>query len=250
MPGEPKRPSAKLAVEIALRRLVLRTGFDLVRDPFRHRFVYALHQHDVRNVLDIGANVGQFGDELRRAKFTGSILSVEPLADAYRELVAHTGKDPLWSTERAAVSDQPGTITMNVSANSVSSSALPMLGEHTSAADEARYVATEQVPATTVDDLVARHKLDPAVTLLKLDVQGYEKAVLDGAVETLSRFACVRTEMSLTRLYDGQVLMPELVGLLDKHGFELWFVERGFTDPVTRRVLQMDGVFFAKTVTE
>jgi hypothetical protein len=39
--------------------------------------------------------------------------------------------------------------------------------------------------------------------------------------------------------------MPEIVDLLGKHGFELWFVEPGFADPVTRRLLQLDGVFYA-----
>ena len=119
-------------------------------------------------------------------------------------------------------------------------------GEHTSAAPEARYVRTEEVPATTVDELVAKHGIDPASTLLKIDVQGYEKAVLDGAKETLSKFAGVRTEMSLTALYDGQTLLPEMITYLDGLGFDLWQVERGFTDPVTRRVLQMDGVFFRR----
>jgi FkbM family methyltransferase len=239
-------PNPKLAVAIALRRLVHRAGFDLVREDFSYRFVFALHQHGVRAVLDIGANVGQFAHDLRRSKFTGDIVSVEPLGAAYRELVEHASGDPAWTTEQAAVSDEPGTLTMNVSANSVSSSVLSMRGEHTSAAPEARYVSTEEVPAVTVDDLVARHGLDPATTLLKIDVQGYEKAVLEGARDTLGKFAGVRTEMSLTPLYEGQTLMPDIVAYLDARGFELWSVERGFTDPTTRRLLQMDGVFFRR----
>jgi len=66
--------------------LVNRSGFDVVRDGFRFRFVFALQQHGVESVLDIGANVGQFGRDLRRAKFAGQILSVEPLREAYRQL--------------------------------------------------------------------------------------------------------------------------------------------------------------------
>ena len=197
-------------------------------------------------VLDIGANVGQFGRDLRRAKFAGRILSVEPLRGAYRQLEAELAVDPAWTAERAAVSDQPGTLTMNVAGNSVSSSVLPMRSEHVDAAPAARYVNTEEVTATTVDDLVVRHKLDPASTLLKIDVQGYEKSVLDGAEQTLPRFAAVRTELSLVPLYDGQALMPEMMAYLDERGFDLWFLERGFTDPHTRRVLQLDGVFFRR----
>jgi FkbM family methyltransferase len=239
-------PNPKLFAAIALRRLVHRAGFDLVREDFSYRFVYALQQHGVRTVIDIGANAGQFGQDLRRAKYTGDILSVEPLDAAFRALSGQASADAAWTVERAAVSDECGTLTMNVSANSVSSSVLSMRGEHMTAAPEARYVATEQVPAVTVDDLVTRHGIDPATTVLKIDVQGYERAVLDGARETLGKFAGVRTEMSLTPLYDGQALMPEIVAYLDERGFDLWSVERGFTDPRTRRLLQLDGVFFRR----
>jgi hypothetical protein len=95
-----------------------------------------------------------------------------------------------------------------------------------------------------VDEIVTAHDLDPERTLLKIDVQGYERDVLDGAVKTLPAFLGVRTEMSLVPLYEGQALMPEIVELLARHGFELWHVEPGFTEPGTRRLLQLDGVFF------
>jgi hypothetical protein len=83
-------------------------------------------------------------------------------------------------------------------------------------------------------------------TLLKIDVQGYEKAVLAGAADTLGTFAGVRTELSLTPLYDGQALLPEVTEFLAGQGFDLWLLERGFTDPQTRRLLQMDGTFFRR----
>lgn len=224
--------------------LVHRAGFDVTRDAFKHRFVYQVKLHDIDTVLDIGANTGQFGRLLRQSKFAGRVHSVEPLQSAYDELAAAADGDRLWSVQRAAVAAEPGTLTMNVSGNSVSSSALPMLDRHASAAPTAQYVAEEQVPATTIDEVVTTHGLEPQRTLLKIDVQGYEREVLDGAVKTLSSFRGVRTEMSLVPLYAGQALMPEIVDLLGRNGFELWFVEPGFTEPSTRRLLQLDGVFF------
>lgn len=229
-----------------VRLLVNRAGYDVTREPFKHRFLYALGRHGVDTVIDIGANTGQFGHQLRRSGFTGRIHSLEPLQSAYDELTAAASADQRWTTQRAAVSDTAGTITMNVSANSVSSSALPLLSRSVDAAPQTAYVATEQVPATTVDDLVGEHGLTAARTLLKIDVQGLEKAVLDGAANTLAGFAAVRTEMSLVPLYDGQALMPELLEYLGAHGFDLWFVEPGWADPVSRRLLQLDGIFFRR----
>jgi FkbM family methyltransferase len=224
--------------------LVHRAGFDVTRETFKRRFVHALLQHDIDCVLDIGANVGQFAVELRRAEFAGRIISLEPLLSAYRQLERASAGDPGWTAQRAAVAAEPGTITMNVAANSVSSSALPMLGRHAQAAPVSRYVGTEEVAATTVDELVKEHGITPERTLLKVDVQGFERPVLDGAATTLDRFAAVRSEMSLVPLYEGQALFPQLLAELSARGFELWQLEPGFVEPSSGRLLQLDGVFF------
>jgi FkbM family methyltransferase len=224
--------------------LAHRAGFDVTRETFKRHFVHALQEHGIDTALDIGANTGQFGAALRRAGFTGRIVSVEPLAAAYERLAAVSAHDAGWTTERAGVGAEPGTLTINVAGNSVSSSVLPMLDRHAAAAPRSAYVATEQVPATTVDELVKRHDIEPERALLKIDVQGYEMPVLRGATGTLDRFAAVRTEMSLVALYEGQALLPDVLAELDRHGLELWTIERGFVEPATGRLLQTDGVFF------
>jgi FkbM family methyltransferase len=223
-----------------------RRGFDVRRETFKRYFVRALEGRGIDGVLDVGANTGQFARALRQAGFGGRVVSVEPLRDAYRVLSESTALDSRWTAERAAVGARAGVLTINVAGNSLSSSVLPILDRHVHAAPHSRYVATEEVPATTVDYLVARHGLDPARTLLKLDVQGYEVPALTGAAGTLDGLAAVRTEMSLVPLYEGQALMPDLLAHLDAHGFELWLVDPGFVDPATGRPLQVDGVFFCR----
>lgn len=231
---------------LRLRSAVNRMGYDVTRENFKHRFVNALRYNGIGTVLDIGANTGQFGALLRHSGFAGRIVSLEPLSDAFDQLSRRAQSDASWSVERAAVSDQVGTLTINVAGNSVSSSVLPMLERHAAAAPASRYVATEDVPATTVDELVVRHSINPETTLLKVDVQGYEQTVLDGAAKTLDRFGAVRLELSLVPLYEGQSLMHEMVGQLAEHGLDLWVLEPGFTEPTTRRLLQLDGVFFRR----
>lgn len=221
-----------------------RAGFDVTRETFKRHFVASLRQHGIDAVLDIGANTGQFAEELRRAAFTGHIVSVEPLGDAFAVLERAAQEDSTWLTHRAAVGAHAGVLTMNVAGNSVSSSVLPMLARHSDAAPQTAYVSTEDVPATTVVDLVQRYGLEPSRTLLKIDVQGYEQPVLAGASPLLAEFAGVRTEMSLVPLYDGQVLMPEIMSHLLDRGFEMWTIEPGFVEPSTGRLLQADGVFF------
>jgi FkbM family methyltransferase len=244
MSGERKSVRRRLVESVA--EAVHEAGFDVIRSPFKHRVVHAMSQRGIRDVLDIGANTGQFAAAMRRAKVAGRIVSVEPLRDAFEQLRSHAAADPSWAVERAAVSATPGTVTINVSANSASSSVLPMLDRHAVAAPASRYVGTEEVEATTVDDLVRRHGLHPETTMLKIDVQGHELAVLEGAADTLPRFGAVRVELTVVPLYEGQALMPELMTHLDAHGLDLWVLEQGFNDPVTRRQLQYDGTFFRR----
>ncbi|MDT4950261.1 MAG: hypothetical protein QOJ37_2856 [Pseudonocardiales bacterium] len=237
----------KTRAGVAARLLVNRAGLEVTRDRFKYRFLHSLARQGITDVLDIGANVGQFGQLMRRGGFDGRIVSVEPLREAYGRLQHRAQADGNWQVEHAAVSSSPGTVTVNVSENSVSSSVLPILQRSTDAAAATAYVGTEEVTATTVDELVVRHGLTPERTLLKIDVQGFEMSVLEGAADTIDGFGAVRTEMTLVPLYDGQALLPEMIEYLGGHGFDLWYVEPGWVEPDTKRMLQLDGVFFRKS---
>jgi FkbM family methyltransferase len=225
-----------------IRHELDRRGLELVADPFGRRLVRMIHSRGIDTVIDGGANVGQFGQLLRSAGFAGRIYSVEPLSAAYAALAATAADDPRWTAERAAFSDAEGTLTINVSGNSVSSSALPMLDAHSSAAPESTYVGTESVRTVTVDAFVDRHGIDPARTLLKLDVQGYERQALEGAAGILPAVGVIETELSLRTLYDGQALIDDVLAYLRDRGFALHALTPVLRDPRTGEYLQFDGL--------
>jgi Methyltransferase FkbM domain len=130
-----------------------------------------------------------------------------------------------------------------VSANSYSSSILPMTDAHLDAAPGSQTIGTERVAVTTVVDLVESRGIDPGRTLLKIDTQGYEGPVLDGAGDLLASFAAVQLELSFVPLYSGQLLFGELTTRLTDAGFGTYALEAGFADPRTGRMLQCDGLF-------
>lgn len=229
------------------RRSLNRVGLDVSRNPYPYRLGQLLARQAVSTVVDIGANEGQFARSLRANGYTGEIVSIEPLQDAHTRLSRYAAADPHWHTVRAAVSDHDGRIEVNVAANSYSSSVLPMTAAHLDADPQSAYRGSEQVDACTLDTLVRRHGLDPARTAFKIDVQGYESAVLDGASTTLGAAAVVQVEMSLVELYAGQALMPTIVERMTAAGLTLWLLEPGFSDRVSGRLLQCDGVFVRST---
>jgi FkbM family methyltransferase len=230
-------------LKVAVRNVLHRRNLDLVRNPFPVRIAAALRHFDIDTVLDVGANVGQYGAGLRASGYRGRIVSFEPLSDAYARLARRCAHDPQWTASRAAVGAEAGELEINISANSYSSSLLPMTSAHTGAAPGSEYVGTERVPVTTLADVLPAHDVDPARSWLKIDTQGYEAPVLDGAGPRLGGFAAVQLELSFVPLYAGQALFDDLVARLTGAGFTLFGLEAGFSDPRTGRTLQCDGVF-------
>lgn len=226
-----------------VRRALNRAGIEISRDPYLKRVVRLMELLETDTVIDVGANEGQFGRDLRALGFDGRILSFEPLSGPYDRLVKATAHDKRWTAFQAAVSDGPGPINIHIARNSVSSSALPMMDAHLNADPSSTYVGQETVPATTVDAIVADYHVDPGASYLKVDVQGLESSVLDGAPSTLQSFAAVQLEVSLVPLYAGQSLMDDLVSRMGKHGFEMWILMPEFSDRLTGRTLQCDSVF-------
>ena len=148
-------------------------------------------------------------------------------------------RDSAWLTVNAAVGREPGEVEVNVSANSISSSVLPMTDAHLTGAPHSVYVSTEKVPLVTIADLVQRHRVEPSRTLLKIDTQGYEAEVLAGAGPLVTQFAALQLELSFVELYTGQQLADEALTQLRAWGYRVQNLEPGFRDP-SGRLLQMD----------
>lgn len=218
-----------------------RRGFVVRRHlAVRRQAMFAAHGVDV--VFDVGAAVGGYGGELRQFGYDGRIVSFEPLAAPYARLQAASAGDPRWATHRCALGRTPGRATINVASNSDSSSLLPMAAEHRQAAPQVDYVATEEIEVARLDDLAGRH-LNGGTGFLKLDTQGFERDVLAGADETLSRCAGLQVELSFVPLYEGGPLVDEMISLVYDHGFRMVALDQGFASP-DGAVLQADGLFF------
>ena len=209
------------------------------------RFATALKVFEIDLILDVGANEGQFGESLRASGYKGDIVSFEPLKSAHSNLLKISKRDPHWHVHRrCAVGDNCGEIDINVSANSVSSSILPMLNSHIQAAPQASYIGKDTCDLITLDSVCSTFLDGANSVLLKIDTQGYEWQVLDGASDVIHNARGVLIEMSLIPLYEGQRLWQEIKSRLESEGFTLWALQPAFIDPENGRTLQLDGLFF------
>lgn len=196
-------------------------------------------------VLDVGANKGQFASELRSSGFHGDIISFEPLSTAHSVLTKAASRDEKWQIHpRGAIGDYDGEIEINVASNTVSSSVLPMTDLHTSVSEESAYVSSEKVPIFKLDSVVHKYFTNPHHRLfLKIDVQGFEWEVLDGASQTLPYVQGLLCELSLVPLYEGQRLWMEMIRRLENDGFTLWSIRNCFINPCDGQTLQVDAIF-------
>ena len=203
-----------------------------------------LRHHRVDAVIDVGANTGQYAQVLRERGYAGRIVSYEPLSAAHEVLVRNAASDPKWTVApRCAVGDCDGEVDINVSQNLVSSSILSLNEQHVAAAPDSRFVSRERVPLVRLDS-VAADLGEARRAFLKIDTQGFEGPVIDGASGVLVRIQGMQLEMSLASVYVGQILLADMVLKLATLGFELHALFPGHSDPVSGRLLQADGVFF------
>jgi FkbM family methyltransferase len=230
-----------------VKRVLRRNGLDVVRySPSSHplaRRARLIATYRINVVLDVGANIGQYGRQLRELGYRGRLISFEPLVAAFAQLKNTARSDGSWTTMNMALGDKEGTCAINVSGNSQSSSFCEMLKVHEDTAPGSRVIGTEIVRVTTLDCLIDQLCSRDDRILLKIDAQGYEKHVLDGAERALRRIDTLQMEMSLVPLYRDEMLFPKMIEWLAGREFQLVAVEPGFTDPTSGRLLQVDGMF-------
>lgn len=229
-------------------------GVDLIRfHPKTHslaRRIALMRFYNIDLVIDVGANAGSFGRQLRSLGYDGRIHSFEPLAGAYTLLVREIGDDQRWQASRLALGRSPGVAKINISRNSYSSSLNSMLPSHLHAAPASEYVGMEDIEIRTLDSIPIHDVGTDSGIWLKIDTQGSEMAVLEGATETLKKIHTIQLEMSLTPLYENETPFAEMLSFLMARGYDPVGLEPGFTDAASGRLLQVDGIFHREIAAE
>jgi len=197
---------------------------------------------NIDTVFDVGANIGQFGVDLRRNGYKGNIISFEPVLANFHGLELTSFKDNKWRVFHKALGERSGIFTINISGNNgLSSSLLPMGYSHAQEFPESRYEDSEEVICETLLEQFNFLGVDPKTTLLKMDVQGFESKVLLGGLEIVPKIPLCYFEASLSPLYQGEASFLELLNLLDSLGHQITDVFRGTLNK-QGQLLQVDVI--------
>jgi len=203
-----------------------------------------LRKFGVTVVLDVGANAGQFGGALRDMGYAGRIVSFEPLRTVYAQLTERSDADPNWSVHNFALGDVDGEAIINRSAETQLSSFSEQTPFAAQVFDQARVVGHETVALRRLDSIFADVVSKSDVALLKIDTQGFEKQVLDGASASLPSIRGLHVELSYFPLYAKQLQADQMIARLCACGFRLVKLDPLFFDGEGTRVIEADGTFF------
>jgi len=158
------------------------------------------------SVLDIGAALGEWTTMAMRFWPEARYFLFEPLKEREAALNKLRADYPNVDFALAGAADRPGRLSLGVSSNLYTSSfAYP--GEDNRGVD-----------VVTVDDLFREGRF-PQPQFMKLDVQGYEFKVLEGAAETMRHCDMILLELTFFRFAPEMKLLHEAIQ---------WMVERGF----------------------
>lgn len=170
--------------------------------------LHALRETDL--FLDVGANIGSYTILASGAAGARSI-AVEPVPATFAHLrtnIALNGLEGRVRSWQGGLADKAGSLTFTSGLDTVN---------HVLAAGE--QAAGVEVPVMTLDELLGGE----APTLIKIDVEGYERPVLAGAQRTLAdpRLLAVIMETNGSGARYG-ASDDELVSTMREHGFGMY----------------------------
>ncbi len=227
-------------IYLKLKRLTPSTSDDM-------RNAAILNELGIKYVVDIGANTGQFAESLFDFDYKGKVISFEPVSKCYNALQKRAKNNPNHIiAERCAIGDLDQEIEINISDDSVFSSVLKISDDHTKIRPKSRIVKQESVNLYRLDSIIDKYipKGETSI-LLKIDTQGFEKQVLDGAKNSIKRFAGIKIEIPLIPIYDNTgFTFYEIVDFMKNNAFVPYNFNTEGVNLKTGRVFTIDGTFF------
>jgi len=201
-------------------------GYDVLRQSknilLDRHLKNLLKQHKINKVLDVGANIGQYGEMLREFGYTGEIHSFEPVRTTYEKLCESADGDANWYTYNCALGQTKGNMDINVTkASYFSSFHKPNKFGKSLFTDESIIDHIESVPVDTLDNIIDSMPGESSNNRihLKMDTQGFDIEVFSGLVKHKHDIVTLQSEVSVQDIYAGMPHYLDAMRIYADSGF-------------------------------
>lgn len=172
-------------------------------DPASNGEAWLLRQMSLlrpRVIFDVGANCGEYAQLCLGACPDAQVHAFEPMSAVFAHLQQALGQHPRATLHRLALADQEGELRFWFDpSNTGNTSAVPGVG---TAIHGLGPVEPITAPAQRLDRFCERNGIKQ-IDLLKIDVEGFEANVLQGAGELLTcgSIPCIQIEYGRANLF-------------------------------------------------
>ena len=198
------------------------------------------HAAKLHYVVDVGANVGQWASMFLDCITPEKLIVIEPLPDAFASLQKKFGDDRRIELHNIAIGERDSIEKLKVTRDTTGASLLPPREEMRAVIGSNWTITSEvEVKMTTLDALLVDL---PEVSLLKIDVQGYENCVLAGANRTLAKTKFILIELNFMPQYAGGSWLGEVHEILTRD-FGFFLANASAPQVLNGRASMIDGLY-------
>lgn len=231
------------------KKRLYKEQYKYLNDAFSQQKEMLIENKDMI-IFDVGACVGNISEQYTKLFENSQVHAFEPYTQSFLKLQEKATKNIKIKANKLALSNVKGEQILNINSFDPTNS---LLDSH----EKASYywgkklldtVEQEKVGVETIDSYCKKENIKK-IDILKLDTQGTEYKVLEGAKKMLLKNAIslIYMEIILVDTYIGQKTLPEITDFMDSFGYRLFNIYSPLIS-TNKELNQIDVIFILKKV--
>jgi len=213
-----------------------------------NHLTYLKSNFNIKTIFDVGAHHGETALEYSKFFPTSKIYSFEPFYDSFEKLENNISSITNVKTFNIGLSNKTSSMEFNINEGSPTNSILRLSDNAPNTWDNSGLNHKNHLECQfkTIDDFMSKNEIEE-IDLLKIDTQGSEYLVLEGAEKVFqkSKIKTIYMEIIIGDTYVGQKSLSYYLNKMESYEFKL----QGFYDLTFNTksdLIQLDALFIHK----